>query len=284
MAEHLIVVDVVAAPAVPVAVDIADLGLRGPAGPPGPAGATGPPGPPGPPGPGLLVPYADRVRWDGAIAYWRLNEASGTVAADSIGPAHGMINGGVTLGQPGALADGSTAMRFDGVDDYITVPVGAYSAVGTGSFSVECWLRSTQPWVTEYPVIIDCDTGAKGFYLGRPEPGTVIFGLNDPADPVPDVTPTAPCPFDGAWHHVVGVVMRGATHTLRIFVDGHLQIETAVPATANYTATTPLIFGVYRGGEADPQWRYQGDLDEVAIYHIALTPAQIAAHYEARLA
>src|SRR4030095_2674763 len=51
--------------------------------------------------------YPERVALDGAVAYWRLGETSGTTANDSIGTAHGTISGGVTLNQAGALADGN---------------------------------------------------------------------------------------------------------------------------------------------------------------------------------
>ena len=60
--------------------------------------------------------YALAVLADAPVAYWRLGETGGTQALDSAGTNHGTLSGGITLGQPGALADGSTAMRFDGVD------------------------------------------------------------------------------------------------------------------------------------------------------------------------
>ena len=55
--------------------------------------------------------YSDRVMADGAVAYWKLDETSGTTAVDSLGGNNGTISGGVTLNQPGAVA-GGTAMKF----------------------------------------------------------------------------------------------------------------------------------------------------------------------------
>jgi hypothetical protein len=61
-----------------------------------------------------LLGYVQQVIADGAVAYWRLGETSGTTAVDSVGGKNGTISGGVTLNQPGALADGNKAMLFDG--------------------------------------------------------------------------------------------------------------------------------------------------------------------------
>jgi hypothetical protein len=63
--------------------------------------------------------YAGRVlSTPGLTAYWRLGEASGTVATDATGRAAGTYLGGAALGARGALsADADTATRFGGVDD-----------------------------------------------------------------------------------------------------------------------------------------------------------------------
>src|SRR5215471_5997902 len=87
--------------------------------------------------------YKDQVIADGAIAYWRLDELSGTTAVDIIGGNNGTISGGVTLGQTGALADGNKAMAFDGSSGKIAVPNGAYKQFGTGPLTIEAWAKPT---------------------------------------------------------------------------------------------------------------------------------------------
>ena len=54
------------------------------------------------------------------LAYWRLNERSGIVAADSSGKGFDGVATGVTWGQPG-IGDGDTAAGFDGVNDIVDV-------------------------------------------------------------------------------------------------------------------------------------------------------------------
>ena len=60
------------------------------------------------------------MRGDAPAGYWRLDETSGTTAADTIGGNAGTYSGGVTLGIPGAVA-GDTAASFDGTGQ-VTVP------------------------------------------------------------------------------------------------------------------------------------------------------------------
>jgi hypothetical protein len=62
-----------------------------------------------------MITYSERILADGAIGYWRLDDASGTVAADSAGSNPGTYVVGstsITYREPGALLDGNTAARF----------------------------------------------------------------------------------------------------------------------------------------------------------------------------
>src|SRR5262245_49341818 len=85
--------------------------------------------------------YAEQVIADGAVAFWRLGETSGTTAVDNVGGNNGTISGGVTLNQPGPWS-GNAAMAFDGTTGKIstaatmTIPI-----AGT----VEVWMITTQP-------------------------------------------------------------------------------------------------------------------------------------------
>src|SRR5262245_47529721 len=65
--------------------------------------------------------YPAKVVADGASAYWRLSETTGTSAVDVIAGNSGTISGGVTLGQAGALSDGDKAMAFNGTTGQISV-------------------------------------------------------------------------------------------------------------------------------------------------------------------
>src|SRR5262245_42835397 len=108
--------------------------------------------------------YSDQVIRDGAVAYWRLNETSGTTAVDVIGGNNGTISGGVSLNQPGALADGDKAMLFDGATSYIQAPHSASLNVPT-AVTLEAWIKIAN-WSASYVSIIMKGTAGTQFSYG----------------------------------------------------------------------------------------------------------------------
>src|SRR5262249_20925031 len=85
-------------------------------------------------------PYAYAVLVDGPSMYWRLGDASGTTLADSAGTDPATRFGGVTLAQPGPLADGNFAARFDGASGYLRAANPAASLAG--DLTIELWVNA----------------------------------------------------------------------------------------------------------------------------------------------
>src|SRR5262249_36888066 len=79
---------------------------------------------------GIGAAFAHAVSVDAPVAYWRLGGLAGATADDSAGTSPATIVGGITRGQPGALADGSRAMAFDGSTGYLSAPGPAASLAG----------------------------------------------------------------------------------------------------------------------------------------------------------
>ena len=229
--------------------------------------------------PYLASSYPGRVILDGATAYWRLGEPSGTTAVDLIGGMNGTVSGSVALGAPGVTTDGDKAMTFPGTG-HVTIPNGPYAAWGTGPASMECWLKGTLGnAATMY--IVDNKVAS------TVNPGMDIYGdINSLFVAVGNGTATAyvNAPIthrDNKWHHVVGVLERGATDFLRIYVDGVLQNTTTMPAAGwNISSPSVCAIGTYAGDAATSNNHYKGLIDEVAIYSRALTAAEVKAHYD----
>jgi len=205
--------------------------------------------------------YSDLVVNDGAIASWRLNETSGTTAVDRIGAKNGTISGGVTLNQPGAIFDGDKAMAFNGTTGKIATTYAGYPATVT----VEAWVRTAS--MIQMPVVSN-----REFNLA----GDVYFGLSGGG-----VFCFASASLGGGsglannqWHHIV-MVSDGTTTTL--YADG-VQV-------AQGAQNRPAVARVVNFGFDTPNAVYwSGSIDEVAIYPLALTADQIAAHYRAAFA
>jgi Concanavalin A-like lectin/glucanases superfamily len=204
--------------------------------------------------------YPALVVADGAVAYWRLNEASGLTAVDVIGAKNGTIAGGVTLGQPGALADGDSAMAFNAVGSQITC--GAVSLPAT--CSIEVWLKTViqSEMVTVQNRI--SDTTAH-FYLTCKSGKAFAWCAGSSVTGVKAIA-------DGQYHQWTTVF--SATQ-LWVYVDGVLDNG---PVTLTHAASNAAI----TIGQWANAYRFNGLLDDIALYPTALTAPQIAAHYAAR--
>ncbi len=149
----------------------------------------------------------------GPVAHWQLNEGSGTIAGDSSGNGNfgTLANGPVwTTGIEG------TALRFDGVDDYVEVGNSA-SLNPAAELSLAVWVNassfsSTQLLVSKY------GAGGIQYFMRIQSGGRVRFGLNA-GGMVTDVN-TNTALSANTWHHVA------ATYDgtqMRVYVDGVLD-------------------------------------------------------------
>jgi hypothetical protein len=221
--------------------------------------------------------YRDAVVADGPAGYWRLGETIGTTAADATANANaGTYLNGVVLGVPGALAsDADAAARFDGGNDLVSVgdPASGVLDFGTGDFSVEAWFATT--------------TNNESSIFGKKslEPHWQVTVTDDPnhAGQVRasffDGT-TSRLAYssmrvdDGAWHHLVVVYDRDTA--IRIYVDG-----VSAGSAAGATPTDVSNAAPFQIGKTSGYAYFKGDIDEVAVYPVALTPDRIYAHYAA---
>src|SRR5207253_1068179 len=85
--------------------------------------------------------YPAAVQADSPVAYWRLDEGTGTSAADA-GPNSdtGTYSGGYTVALPGALRDPSTAVDFNGSTGKVTAGVTGIPS-GSSARTVEAWIK-----------------------------------------------------------------------------------------------------------------------------------------------
>jgi hypothetical protein len=215
--------------------------------------------------------YRQAVLTGGPAAYWRLDETAGPTAASSAGTSPGTLFGGATLGQPGALADG-TALRFDGSTGYVQVANSAALQLA-GDLTIELWLnvslatRQTlvsKDYLHEFELTLETD-GRLNLYQGN---GSTYGGVLSALAAVTANT----------WQHVV-VTRTAATKTTRFYVNG---IATGSGSYALTPTPGPKAVSIGRSATDRGMQYVNGRLDEVALYPAALTPAQIATHYALR--
>lgn len=219
--------------------------------------------------------YSELVQKDGAAAYWRLDETEDVVAHDIIGGNDGTYLNGVTLGVPGAiLRDSDTAANFDSAT-HQKMDAPWTETQNPPQFTAEVWARVTgNNGNYRSPLTSRADSPQRGFIFYA-EPGNTWQFWSGKGDQSGWDSIAGPSVSENGWDYLV------ATYdgtTKRFYVNG-TEVGTSIAAFA-VNDTSPLRAG---GGatEGSGDFFFQGDVDEVAIYPVALTPEQIIAHYVA---
>lgn len=228
-------------------------------------------------------PFGQLVRSDLAVGYWRLDESSGAVARDAIATRNGEYSPKVLLGQPGnKLLDPHSVARFGFLatsNSCVTnLPVD-FAFSGNVVFSVEAWVNGGAQ-TTDAGVVtkgygsggeqfnLDCGGGSHGFrFFVRDSNGSARVASSS-------VTP------NNQWRHVVGVCDQ-ANGYVRLFVDGVNVAQTTISTNIGILGSPlPMSIGSRKSGMATQyDNQFIGLIEEVAIYHTALTTNQVRAHY-----
>ena len=215
--------------------------------------------------------YSATVLADHPVAYWRMDETTGSTMADASGNANqGRYVGIYTLGQPGALAGGAVA--FDGQSGAASVMNSPSLQVNT--VTIEMWIKKHTD--TEYGVYVAKNVepgggaGSSWFQvLNSHHNGELEFRVT--SDGAPAVLSNSTLALN-TWYYVVATY-DGAT--AKIYINGKLDGTLKVTAVPNQTSD-PLFIGRRMDGLfAD------ASLANVAIYSAALSAERIAAHWQA---
>jgi hypothetical protein len=232
--------------------------------------------------------YGSNVLNSGPIAYWRLDELSGTIAHDGVGGNDGVYNS-ATLGVAGySVVDSDTAASFSGLNSYVgnINGAGAINFPGHSVFSLECWVNAPAGQNDEATIIakgignvgttrteqfsVDVAGGAYRFFTSRN--GNIVEA---------DAT-SGP---NGTWQHIVAVWddqnILGGGSNMYIYVNGNLEGQHATGGGANTTTSVVSIGSKHLGNDPNYDGTFNGTVDEVAIYNTALSSATIQSHYAA---
>ncbi|WP_182867972.1 carboxypeptidase regulatory-like domain-containing protein [Rhodopirellula sp. JC639] len=215
--------------------------------------------------------YADLVLAGQPVAYWPMGETSGSTMFDHSGFGNDGSYNGVTLGVPGAIpGDPDTAAQFDGVDDFALVA--DHETLRPRQLTIEAWVYPDNGIERGDAVVTKNDdslsTGYGLWFDGFTSNPSIEFFVDD------FWSVSAPIPLN-AWSHVVGTY-DGAT--IRLFVDGVEQGSLAFDGPIVHNEA-PVRIGY---DDIEFNWdAWSGYLDEIAIYDVALSGNQIAAHASA---
>ena len=202
------------------------------------------------------------------VAWWRLDETSGTTAADETGSNDGTIAGGTLIGKSGIHGHG---MEFDGTDDYIST---SYAGItGTASRTFSAWVKINTAGNNE---ILSYGTEAAGqkmsFYVNSS--GNLRLEVKDGAQ-VGTTTLNV-----GEWYHVAATLDDDGSpnaNEIKLYVNGVEESSYTSTGEPINTGTTNDV----RIGDSpmNSPREMDGSIDDVRIYDIDLTAAQILELY-----
>ena len=226
-------------------------------------------------GSGDLTMYVDRasvhtsergpltITTPNLVSFWRLNEASGTIANDTRDVADGTYVSGPTLNVTGIQSsDSDPAASFDGTNDHVSVtPVAALNM--TGGTALEAWIKpdALQGSIIRRNNSYELRANSDGSVLFRVWIAGNVQSLSSGAGEVTTGTP----------QHVVGTY--DGTN-MRIYVDGAQVASRAQSGAMTHGSNT-----LYLGFNDFSSTYFDGVLDDIAIYAGALAATTVAQHY-----
>jgi Concanavalin A-like lectin/glucanases superfamily len=232
--------------------------------------APPPPAPPPPPPPATTSAYASTILAAHPVAYWRLGERSGAVAADASGNGHSAtyVNG-VALGGAGAIrGDPDSSASFDGVNDYVQAPnlsLGGGLLGLNSAFSLELWVYGRNygsTGATGWDTLLGYDYSHR--ILWDPGYGHLLTQFDGNF-----VSTTAV--WAQSWQYVV-YTFDGSTE--RFYINGQ--------AAGSHATPKPVWNQPFRLASYDnANLMLNGSLDEVAVYNRALSASEVQQHYAA---
>lgn len=210
------------------------------------------------------------------LAYWPLNETSGTIANELVQGSNGVYAGGCTLTTGGAVGAGffnpHRIVTFNGSSGYTQIP----RLIGNTNFSIVFWVRTTASggtpnWYNGEGLVDGEVSGTTGDF-GVALVGTKVgFGVGNPDTTLPSVKNIS----DNVWHQVA-VTRDAGSGAMTICIDGKFDTSTTGP-TGVRTNPPALRIGSIQTGTGF----FSGSISDVTLYQQVLSTNQIATLYSA---
>lgn len=211
------------------------------------------------------------LNWNEAnlVAYYKLNETSGTIAHDAT--AHG-LNGSLVgmagtewVASPLNLAN-NNALRFDGINDYVEI---GDVIEGSVAHTEEAWIK----WAGNNPTPSDFqDVILKPYITSTAinKDGSLHANYGDGTNWAVGINSSTKIPVN-VWTHIATV--RESSGKVRLFING-IEDKNSTTITLSGTNSAPRCLGVGKYNPINNYW-FNGELDEVRIWNTARSISEI---------
>jgi hypothetical protein len=228
--------------------------------------------------PGLIgggMGYEAKVRGaapGSLVAYWRLNEPTGAVAADSSPNGFNGAVTGVTWGQTG-IGDGATVPLFDGTNDYISVLGAGLTAAFPGAAgTLMTWIKVagasvwTDGTIRRFAYFFaDSDNYVQLQKSNTNNTLSIVYRAGGTPKTVTITTSAL------TWLNI-GLTWSKAANQMIVYLNG---AQTGSTQTGLGTWANSLTAALIGATNAIPQNVWNGYIGHVALWNTVLTPAQL---------
>ncbi len=164
----------------------------------------------------------------------------------------------------------NAGLHFDGVDDYVMSDIPPIA--GNTAKSVEAWIKTTANSDPNnggvQKVIVEMGTQATGTRFTLNILNSNAIRVEVQGNGINGTTAVN----DGQWHHVAAVYDPLATTKVALYLDGALEASGNLTTAVNTSATGNIQIG----RRCDALHYFNGSIDEVRVWNVARTAAQIA--------
>jgi len=233
--------------------------------------------------------YSRAVMSDSPTAYFRLDDSSGPTMSDSSPSANnGTYAAGVRFGVPGAMA-GDSAVAAVTPSSGIGTGGPSSGLTGDHNFTLEAWFCRTGT-VQDQSLVSMGQPGEGNIAglstwisnTGNGTPSQLVLDLyvgvaNAGSLPIWDTRTVNVNLWNGQWHYLA-ITYSATADKVTGYVDGH-DLGSLTPVTAINLLPNPIRVGYWVDTYINQN--VIGDMDDVAVYPTALSPARIEAHFVA---
>jgi len=220
-----------------------------------------------------------RTGYSELVAYWDLEEGSGTTTTAAVGSpaADGTFIGATWITTDLSPAEGTTAAAFFNSNNSDRIETNLTGITGQAARSVAAWVKA-EPTQNNNGVIVGWGpNNTTERYAFRLNGNAANGSLRALRLEISGSYAIAQTPLnDGQWHHVVLTHEDGATvDQANFYVDGRSDGDlsgTSGGGTINTGATTVVIGN---SGHSVGNYGFDGAIDDVRIYSKALSPKQV---------
>jgi hypothetical protein len=205
---------------------------------------------------------------DNLVAYYKLDETSGTTVYDALGN-HNGTNNGATINQAGKIGKAYDFERSE--SDYISLGNFMYNNLQNTSYSISVWFKLES--IGNYQAII-LNRGNSDRHTGIWVSNTnkIRITMYAGGSPALDVSGSTTI-NTGQWYNIVLVYNRGTG--VYAYLNGHSEISQST--SSNYLIESGET-AIGRKG-IDSTDYFDGMIDDVAIFSRALSPTEVTELY-----